>query len=220
MIIENRALCLARRFALSRYNHRAMIITLKASSFQNGSQIFSRFGVGNLSIILFSRRFSPDPGSASDWSWRVGNLIQLIRSTIWVVTGNQYGISALVSQTSFGGETSGCVAICWVFSQATTWAIHTCTQRLFTFDMGKLVRLRFGFAVPVVEKRPRRSETGIKDGFEKMEHEFPFVIFRPEKQNYLFRFSVRLPKIFRWDNPKRRVLFTFQTDFSETFSKW
>ena len=40
MIIENRALWLARSFALSRYNPRAVIIALKASSFQNGSQIF------------------------------------------------------------------------------------------------------------------------------------------------------------------------------------
>ena len=55
MIIENRALWLARSFALSRYNHRVVIITLKASSFQNGSQICWCFGVGNRSIILFSR---------------------------------------------------------------------------------------------------------------------------------------------------------------------
>ena len=37
---------------------------------------------------------------------------------IWVVTRHQYGISALVSQTSFGGETSGSVAKCRMFSQA------------------------------------------------------------------------------------------------------
>ena len=45
-----------------------------------------------------------------------------IRSTtqIWVVTRHQYGISALVSQTSFGGETSGSVAKCRLFSQATS----------------------------------------------------------------------------------------------------
>jgi len=30
----------------------------------------------------------------------------------------QYGISVLVSQTSFGGETSGSVAKCQLFSQA------------------------------------------------------------------------------------------------------
>ena len=49
------------------------------------------------------------------------NLIQPIRSTtqIWVVTRHLYGISALVSQTSFGGETSGSVAKCRLFSQAT-----------------------------------------------------------------------------------------------------
>ena len=50
MIIENWALWLARSFASSRYNHRAVIITLKASSFQNGSQICWCFGVGNWSI--------------------------------------------------------------------------------------------------------------------------------------------------------------------------
>ena len=51
----------------------------------------------------------PDLGGASDWSCRVGNLIKPIRGTtqIWVVTRHQYGLPALVSQTSFGGETSG-----------------------------------------------------------------------------------------------------------------
>ena len=62
----------------------------------------------------------PDLGSASDWSYRVGNLIQPIRGTtqIWVVTRHQYGISALVSQTLFGGETSGSVTKYRLFSQA------------------------------------------------------------------------------------------------------
>ena len=63
----------------------------------------------------------PDLGSTSDESCSVGNLIQPITSTtqIWVVMGHQYGISVLVSQTSFGGETSGSSAKCWLFSQAT-----------------------------------------------------------------------------------------------------
>ena len=66
-------------------------------------------------------RHCPDLGSASDWSCRVGNLIQPIRGTtqIWVLTRHQCGISALVSQTSFGGETRGNVAKCRLFSQAT-----------------------------------------------------------------------------------------------------
>ena len=69
--------------------------------------------------ILMTRHY-PDLGSASDWSCRVGNLIQPIRSTtqICVMKRHQYGISALLSKTSFGGETSGGVAKCRLFSQA------------------------------------------------------------------------------------------------------
>ena len=37
---------------------------------------------------------------------------------IWVVTRHQYRVSALVSQTSFGGKTSGSVAKCRLFSKA------------------------------------------------------------------------------------------------------
>ena len=50
----------------------------------------------------------------------MGNLFQPIRSTIqiWVVMHHQCGISALVSQTSFGGETRGSITKCRLFSQA------------------------------------------------------------------------------------------------------
>ena len=63
----------------------------------------------------------PDLGNAFDWSCRVGHLLQPIRSTIqiWVVTRHQYGISALISQRVFCLETSGGVARCRLFSQAT-----------------------------------------------------------------------------------------------------
>ena len=66
-------------------------------------------------------RHYPDLGSASDWLNQISHAARPIRSTtqIWVVTRHQYGISALVSQTSFGGETSGSVAKCRLFSQAT-----------------------------------------------------------------------------------------------------
>ena len=40
------------------------------------------------------------------------------QSTIWVVTHHQYGISALVVQTSFHVETRGGVAKCRLFFQA------------------------------------------------------------------------------------------------------
>ena len=55
---------------------------------------------------ILMTRHCPDLGSASDWLCCVGNLIQPIRGTtqIRVVSRHQYGISALVSQTSFGGK--------------------------------------------------------------------------------------------------------------------
>ena len=45
-------------------------------------------------------------------------------------------------------------------------------------------------SVPFNGKRPRGRETGIKDGFEEKEHEFPFRIFHPEKKDYHFRCSI------------------------------
>ena len=66
-------------------------------------------------------RHHPDLGSASDWLNQISHAARPIGSTpqIWVMTHHQYGISAFVSQTSFGGETSGSVVKCRLFSQAT-----------------------------------------------------------------------------------------------------
>ena len=66
-------------------------------------------------------RHYPDLGSASDWLNRISQAARPIRSTtqIWVVTRHQYGISALISQTSFRGEISGGVTECRLFPQAT-----------------------------------------------------------------------------------------------------
>ena len=89
----------------------------------------------------------PDQGSASDWSCLVGNLIQPIRSTIQVcvVKRHEYGISALVSQTSFSGETSGSVAKCRVFCQAIYfWSVfisRTHTSRAFSYLSHALTHL-------------------------------------------------------------------------------
>ena len=65
-------------------------------------------------------RHYPDLGGTSDWLNQISHAAGPIRSTteICVVTRHQYGISVLVSQTSFGGETSGSVAKCRLFSQA------------------------------------------------------------------------------------------------------
>ena len=53
--------------------------------------------------------------------WLAENLLQPIRGTtqIWLVTRHQYGFSALLSQTSLHGETSGGVTKCHLFSKAT-----------------------------------------------------------------------------------------------------
>ena len=57
--------------------------------------------------ILMTCHYS-DLGSPSDWLSQISHAARPIRSTtqIWVVARHQYGISALVSQTSFGGETT------------------------------------------------------------------------------------------------------------------
>ena len=69
--------------------------------------------------------YYPELGSASDWLSQISYVARPIRNTtqIWVVTRHQCGISVLISQTSFGGETSGSIAKCQLFSQATKGAI-------------------------------------------------------------------------------------------------
>ena len=61
-----------------------------------------------------------DLDSASDWLRQICFAARPIKSTtqIWVVTRHQYGISEVVSQTSFRGETSGTVAKSRLISQA------------------------------------------------------------------------------------------------------
>ena len=55
---------------------------------------------------------------------------------LWVFTRHQYGISAVVSQTSFCVETSGAIAKCGLFSQA----LFYCSQFvcLFVFFLQSL----------------------------------------------------------------------------------
>ena len=62
----------------------------------------------------------PDLVSAMIGCAASGILLQPIGSftLIWVVTRHQYGISALISQTSFRGETSGSVAKCRLVSHS------------------------------------------------------------------------------------------------------
>ena len=61
----------------------------------------------------------PELAGASCWSHREGNLLRQNKNTtqIWVVTRYQYGIFAVVRQTSFRGKTSDGPAKCQLFSQ-------------------------------------------------------------------------------------------------------
>ena len=83
-------------------------------------------------------RHCPDLGNASDWLNQISHLARPIRSTtqIWEVTSHQYGITALFSQTSFGGETSGSVAKCRLFSRPNN------TQTMNTTDWQPLKPLK------------------------------------------------------------------------------
>ena len=71
--------------------------------------------------ILMARHY-PDLGRASDWLKQISHVARPIRSTTqnWIVTRHQYGISALISQTSFGGETSDGVVKCGLLFFHTT----------------------------------------------------------------------------------------------------
>ena len=70
-------------------------------------------------------------GSACDWLKQIFLATRPIRSLtqIWLVTRHQYGISALVPQTSFRWETSDGLAKCRQFSQAVKY--HKCSFNNF-----------------------------------------------------------------------------------------
>ena len=55
--------------------------------------------------ILMARHY-PDLGRASVWLKQISHAARKSSTQIWIVTRHQYEISALISQTSFRGETS------------------------------------------------------------------------------------------------------------------
>ena len=99
------------------------------------------------SVILLTFHYA-DLGGNSDWSCREENLLQPIRSTArkWVVTRHQCGVSSIVSQTSFRGETSGVVAKCRLFSQviygSTLYLIDIYSLK-YNLQVYKFTRIQF-----------------------------------------------------------------------------
>ena len=104
---------------LSESSFRSVFSLTKQPTFQDATTGFPakwRLGNKRRNSILMTRHY-PDLSSASDWLCSVGDLLQPIRSPtqVWVVTRHQNGISAVVSQTSFRGETNGGVTKCQLF---------------------------------------------------------------------------------------------------------
>ena len=94
----------------------------KQSTFHDANTVFpAKWHLRNerRNSILMKRHY-PDLGRASDWLKQIFHTARPIRSTtqIWIVLRRQYGISALISQTSFRRETSGGVLKRGLFSQA------------------------------------------------------------------------------------------------------
>ena len=82
--------------------------------------VFSGNFNSKLDYSILMMRHYPDLSSAADWLNQISHAARPIRSAtqILVVTRHQYGISALVPRTSFGGETSGSATKRRLVSQA------------------------------------------------------------------------------------------------------
>ena len=72
---------------------------------------------------------------------------------------------------------------------------------------------------PFSKNGRENPENGIKDGLEEMEHEIRLEQ-SVQKNRTIFSDIPLLLEIFRWNDPKGYVPFTFQTDFPETNCKW
>ena len=98
--------------------------------------VFSVIFNSKLDYAILMTCHYPDLSSVADWLNKIPHAAGPIRSTtqIWVVTRHQYGISALVLRTSFGGETSGSVTKCRLFSHAKFLLVceYSCLSLLLT----------------------------------------------------------------------------------------
>ena len=113
-------------------------------------------------------RYYSDLDSASDWSCRVGNLIYPSRiiTQIWVVTRHQYGISAFVSQTSFGGETR-------CSFQISIWRISQLESDVLSFALYVMLK----FSDFILEARLRQTANANIYRVTKCSLYFSFAIY-------------------------------------------
>ena len=94
----------------------------------------------------------PDLGGASDWLKE--NFKPIISTTqIWVVTRHQYGISVLISQTSFRGETSGEMSA--IFTGYLHVSVNYFTQ-ICANIVTQIERLKLDLGTLLLERNPRK----------------------------------------------------------------
>ena len=75
-------------------------------------------------------------------------------------------------------------------------------------------------SVTFIEKRSRRPDTGIKDGFEEEMNTNFRLQYSIRKNRTTFSEIPLLSEIFRWNDSESRIPFIFQLDFPETCCKW
>ena len=88
------------------------------------------------------------------------------------MTRHQNGISALVSQASFRGETSGCIAKCRLFNKCLAfWVLVFCNRKILGFQSSCkhfLVKWPHNLRYISIMNEERRRKEGRKKGREEM----------------------------------------------------
>ena len=97
----------------------------------------------------------------------------------------------------------------WQTSRFLVWQI------LSKLKTGKF-RAGIAFTICTNQFYYQKAGTGIRDGFEEMEHKFSFGTFRPGKQDYLCRCCVA-PGIFPPKRPEKSCTIYFSTGLSGNF---
>ena len=152
---------------------------------------------------------------------------------LWVkfASTNQEHYPQPIPQTLFFRITRSSFVKCWLLAVSclpfkwATYSVHSLGKWSAQFWTNKF---HCGVAFTInctdqlhswTKKRPRRPETGIKDGFEEMEHKFPFGLILLEKQDYLFRCSVA-PGNCPLEWLRKSCSIYFPTGFFKNVCKW
>ena len=121
--------------------------------------------------------------------------------------------SGCVLKPARSNDYTDCLPFSWETDRLTVWANGKQNSGLVNFIPES--RLPFVQIISTTKKLPRSLKLVSK-----------MALMKKWNTNFRFEHSVRkkyvplLPEIFRWDDPKSRVPFTFQPGFPETFCEW